>query len=425
MTAGNSRLVRILLILGIIALLILIFERLWAFGQFISSALSILVGAWFLAFLVRSPIAYLTSGVVPSQVVAWVEQRYGALLAERLRMLRLPLGIAVTLVYGVVLLMLIGAIAFATATLIPQATDLMRRLPELATTLQQEALAWWREFALRFGLDPNALSQLLASQELSRQLTQAAGLAASQVLTIAASTATAISQLFLVIVLSLFIVIEDKKLNEQLFALLPPRTHEGIRSLLAAIDRAFNAYLRAQVIGAALRGAFILLVFSVFQVNFSVLVAIAFALLSFIPIIGGPVGVLIVLVVSLLVRPEVAWLATVLALVFDQIVAYAILPRLTANLVGVPGPIAIIAITVGVQLLGFWGLILSVPIVGTAYAVLFDFWLPRRPWYVPPSARAVPDAPLQAAQADPAPSELPRPASELSNEPQAASAGGA
>ncbi len=423
MRTGNARLLRIALILSITALLISIFERVWAFGQYISSALSVLVGAWFLAFLVKSPIERLTNGVVPPRAIRWAEQRYGTATARRLSILRLPLSVAVTLVYGVVLLMLIGAVAFATATLIPQATDLVRRLPDFSITLQQEALNWWSNFALRFGLDPNALSQLLASQELSRQITQVAGSAASQVLTIAAGTATAISQLFLVIVLSLFIVLEDQKIKRQLFALLPPHTHEGTRSLLTAIDRAFNAYLRAQVIGAALRGLFILLVFSVFQINFGVVVAIAFALLSFIPIIGGPIGVAIVLIVALLVRPEMAWLATALALVFDQVVAYAVLPRLTANLVGVPGPIAIVALTIGVQLLGFWGLILSVPIVGAAYAVLFEFWLPRQTWYAPAAARPMvegtPSAPTALA------SEPGAARSERSGEPRAAEAGGA
>jgi hypothetical protein len=39
---------------------------------------------------------------------------------------------------------------------------------------------------------------------------------------------------------------------------------------------------------------------------------------------------------------------------------------------------ALLAISVGVQLLGFWGVIFGVPFIGAVYALVFDFYLPRR-----------------------------------------------
>ena len=136
---SNSRLLRIALILGIIVLLIVIFERLWAFGQFISSVVSMLAGAWFLAFIVKGPIDYLTRGIVPARATRWIEARGHAALAERLQLVRLPLGLAVPLVYGVVLFLAAGAATIATVTLIPQATDLIRRLPEFIALSRHSA----------------------------------------------------------------------------------------------------------------------------------------------------------------------------------------------------------------------------------------------------------------------------------------------
>jgi predicted PurR-regulated permease PerM len=48
------------------------------------------------------------------------------------------------------------------------------------------------------------------------------------------------------------------------------------------------------------------------------------------------------------------------------------------DMVGVPGLVALLAISLGVQLLGFWGVIFGVPFAGAVYALLFDFYLPRR-----------------------------------------------
>jgi hypothetical protein len=68
---------------------------------------------------------------------------------------------------------------------------------------------------------------------------------------------------------------------------------------------------------------------------------------------------------------------TIILIVADQIVAYVVLPRILRTTVGVPGLVGLIAVTVGVQLFGFWGLIFGIPVVGALYALLFDFYLPR------------------------------------------------
>jgi predicted PurR-regulated permease PerM len=222
------------------------------------------------------------------------------------------------------------------------------------------------------------LNQLISVQEFMLPATQAAGIAASQLLNFAALTASLVGQTFLVIVLSLYIVVEDQVVSRQLMQVLPKRTHETIRAMYSAIDRAFSGYLRGQVVGAFLRGLFTLIVFQFFNVSFGVVVAIVFALLSFLPLIGGPVGIVIAGIVTLIVQPDAVLPVVLLIFAFDQVVAYAVLPRLMQDMVGVPSLVALLAISLGVQLLGFWGLVFGVPIVGAIYAVVFDFYLPRR-----------------------------------------------
>jgi predicted PurR-regulated permease PerM len=376
--AGNSRLLRIALTLAIIALLIFITERLWTFGYLIGGIVSTMAAAWFIAFIVKPPINYLKSGIVPVSIVEYVRKRYGSVAASRLKLIRLPMGLAIAMVYAVVLVLIIGLATVITATIIPQAADLIRRVPEFAAEFPNLISSAWADFAVRFGLDPNAINTILASQNFTASATQAAGIAAAQVLNLAAVTAGLVGQAFLVLILSLYIVVEDKLLKRQLFMVLPRRMHETASALLDATDRAFSGYLRGQVVAAFLRGVFTFGVFALFGVNFGLLVSIGFALLSFIPLIGGPVGIAIAAIVVLIVRPEATLPVVLLVFAFDQLVAYGVLPRLMRDTVGVPSLIALLTISVGVQLLGFWGLIFGVPIVGVIYTVLFEFYLPRR-----------------------------------------------
>jgi predicted PurR-regulated permease PerM len=358
--------------------MIFIIDRLWTFGQIISGAVSTLAAAWFVAFLVKPYVNYLRTGIVPVALVERARKRWGDVAAHRLKLIRLPTVVAVVIVYAAVLLIVVGLATIVTVSIIPQAVDLIRRFPAFAEQLPQLVNDAWPDFARRFGFDPSTFMQSISLGEIRIQATQIAGIAASQLFNVAALTAAIVGNFFLVIVLSLFIVLEDRLVVKQFFMVLPKRVHQPARAMLVAVDQAFSGYLRAQVAGAVLRGAFTFVVFSVFGINFGVVVAIVFALLSFIPLIGGPVGIAIAALVTLIVRPE-AWLPVALLLfAFDQLVAYVVSPRLMRHMVGVPSLIALLAISVGVQLLGFWGLIFGVPIVGAAYALVFDFYLPRR-----------------------------------------------
>jgi predicted PurR-regulated permease PerM len=106
--------------------------------------------------------------------------------------------------------------------------------------------------------------------------------------------------------------------------------------------------------------------------------ALQYALLSFIPLLGSPVGILIAAIITLIVRPAATLPVTLILIVVDQVVAYGVLPRILKTTVGVPGLVGLVAVSIGVQLFSFWGLIFSIPIVGAIYALIFDFYLPRQ-----------------------------------------------
>jgi hypothetical protein len=70
----------------------------------------------------------------------------------------------------------------------------------------------------------------------------------------------------------------------------------------------------------------------------------------------------------------------------------------------VPGLVGLVAVSIGVQLFSFWGLIFSIPVVGALYALVFDFYLPRQRRVEGAPAAAIADedeaeAPASAPQA--------------------------
>ncbi|MEO6061646.1 MAG: AI-2E family transporter [Thermoflexales bacterium] len=373
-----TRLLRITLSLGSIALLIFIIINVWQFGQTLGQLLSTLAGAWLLSLILRPMIFRLRTGIVPSAALIWARGRYGDAVVKRLSGFRLPFGLAVAVVYLLTVAIIIGGSTIAIAAILPQATALINQAPQIAAALPDQITAIWAPIGRQVGLDPNLITQFVSGQEFTARLGQLAGLLAQQAVSIATATANFIGQVILILILSLYITNEGKLIERQFFALLPASGHKTFEAAFKAVGESFGGYLRSTVVVMLIGGVSTVLIFAVLGLPFGVAVGAIFGVLSIIPLVGAPIGVLIAVVVALFVKPEVAIWVGVTTLVFNQIVAYWISPRLMQDTVGVPGLVGLVAVALGVQLIGFWGLIFGVPIAGAAYALLFDFWLPRR-----------------------------------------------
>jgi predicted PurR-regulated permease PerM len=374
----KERAIYIALILGIMALVIFIAERLWTFGQTLSGIVSTLLGAWLLSLVMRPFIVYLRSGLVPAFVIRWVRTRYGEQQAQRVAAWRLPFGVAVAMVYSLAVVFVFGLATVGVATFIPQLTDFFNRLPDMAARVPGLLIQASVAVAERFGMDATGVTQFVASQNISGSVAQIMGSVAGQAVAIATGTANLVTQLVLMLILSLYITIEDRLLMRQFYALLPASRHAGVRAVSDAIMRAFDGYLKGFILASLIRGLATIIIFGLFGVNFGIVVAIVYGLLSIIPLIGSPVAIAIAGLVALLGRPDAVLPIILILFIFDQIVAYVIMPRIMSDTVGVPGLIGLLAISVGVQLFGFWGLIYAVPIMGAIYTLVFDYYLPRR-----------------------------------------------
>ena len=376
----HSKLVRFLQVLAIVALVIFIAERLWLLGTALGSIISMIAVSWLLGLIVRPSIEYLRGGLIPRFVLRWAGRRYGESVQQRLGRLRLPFGVAVAIVYLLLLVVIVGGLWYATASILPQAIDLVRRLPEIGADLPRVLAEAWQSIAPRIGVYPDsiAVNQLISPQDLSTRAAEVAGWLATQAVNLAAVTAGALGQVFLVLILSLYVVAEDRLIDGQFYTLLPSHWHEVMRQMTSSINRSFKSYLRTQMISALLHGAAALIVFMIFRLNFGVVVALLFAVLSVVPLVGIPAAILIAGVVTLLSAPDAVIPVVVILLVIDQIIAYGVVPKLMTSSTGVPSLIAMLSLFVGVQLLGFWGLVFSVPIVGSVYSILFDILLPWR-----------------------------------------------
>ncbi|HJW83863.1 MAG TPA: AI-2E family transporter, partial [Anaerolineae bacterium] len=366
---------RTLVILLTIAVSIYLLEKLGGAAAALGNIILLLALSWLLAFTLQPAVDWLRRGILPRRVVEWVRRRSGDPQAEWLARLRLPYGLAVIVVY----LLILAALVYGVLNLVPVVID---QIGQLASSIQrlardlpgsfQRILDWINSVRQtlidNFNLAPDAI-QLPSTEELIRQAGNIVSSLGKFVLDLAGGIVAFLSQVVLVLLISAYMMIDGRGLLQQLLHVLPDRIAENTRLWIATIDRTFGGFIRGTLLQSVIYGAFVTTAMLVFGLQFALVVGVATGVLMLIPILGGLIGLAVPLLAGLLQSsPNTLWLVLLL-FAFQLILFNLIMPRILSQSLRMPTLLVFIALVVGGQLMGVWGLIFAVPAAGVLYSV--------------------------------------------------------
>jgi predicted PurR-regulated permease PerM len=117
---------------------------------------------------------------------------------------------------------------------------------------------------------------------------------------------------------------------------------------------------------------------SIFGVPYSIVLAFFCFLLALIPLVGAISGAALVTLVALTVSPTIALVVGIYYLVYMQIEAYVISPRVMKKAVSVPGGVVVVAAMAGGALLGVMGALVAIPVAASIILILRQVWMPRQ-----------------------------------------------
>lgn len=291
-------------------------------------------------------------------------------LAERLirvtsRRRRLPRGIAIVLIY----LLIVGILSIGGALLLPSATEQVDDMIARAPAYAQSIVAWERAWSGYY-------DGLRIPLELRRNIDQSV-LAAGQA-AVASSRASLIALagalsnlpwLMLIPIVAFFLLKDAASFRRSFLAALPHRARLRGHRLLEDLNATLGAYIRAQLLACAVAGIVCGIGFAVLGVPYSLLLGALAGVLEFIPLVGPLALAIVASIVAALHAPILAlWTAGFLA-AFRVVEDYMIYPRLIRR--GIPlHPLAVIlAVLAGAELLGVAGMFLAVPVVGILLVV--------------------------------------------------------
>jgi sporulation integral membrane protein YtvI len=183
--------------------------------------------------------------------------------------------------------------------------------------------------------------------------------------------------LFLLVVVCLasyFFARDYQLLKAGIFRTLPERWKVPVRRALSGLNRALQGYLKAELLMVTLTGLESLAGLSLMGIPYAYILALVATLLDFLPWFG----------IAILYVPWAIWLlfAGSVRLGIGLLLLYGIImlvrqliePRLLARNMGLHPLTTLIAIYIGLMLLGFWGLMLGPAAVIVYKVFVNDGW---------------------------------------------------
>ncbi len=304
----------------------------WLFFLLIGSLeplVSILVTSALLAFLLDFPISFLEQKGV-----------------------RRTLAIFVVLLTALIVLIFLAITVFP--LLISQLNELINTIPRWLEegTLHIEELKKWA-ITQKYS---DEVKQLLL--QIVQQVYNFLQTLTTQALNILLGAINSLLNVFLVIILTVFLVISGKNIWEGIFSWISQPWESQMKGL---IRRTFSTYFATQAILAGILSVGQTIVFTVLEVPYSLLFGIGIGMSTLIPF-GS---VLVIIFISLLVGLSDVWLglkvlacSVLVGQVNDQIIA----PRLMGGMTGLNPVWLIVALFIGGKFGGILGLIIAVPI---------------------------------------------------------------
>ena len=294
-------------------------------------------------------------------------------IVSRLEKLRLPRPLAVLTVIAALVGFLALMIWSLAPTLITESTNFLASAPALIQDITK--ISWVVDLDEQLG---GAVSSALANA--GGFLSDSANWPSlvGGVVQVGISLFSGAFGLLIILVLTVFFLASLENLKTSLTKLVPASKRERYTKISQQVSVSVGRYVIGQVSVAGLNATLAFIVMSIVGLPFALVLTFIVFLLAIIPLIGSVSGAAVVVIVALAVSPTSAIVLAIYFLIYLQIEAYVVSPRVMKVAVSVPAPIVVIAALSGGALLGILGALVAIPFAASVIFIVREIFIPRQ-----------------------------------------------
>lgn len=279
-----------------------------------------------------------------------------------------PRSIAVIIIYLVAIVMSAWFVTNLVTLLAEQVIEIAKNITTIVTNITKGNINTL-PFADQLRPYFDQFYQTLDLQTAANQIQNALQLVGSQLLGISIG----LINFVLVLVLTFFMTVEEKAIEEFVRSLFPSRYSRYISTRLEAVKDQVGYWLRGQLLVSVICGVLTYIPLALLGVNYALTLSVIAAISMVIPVIGRVFAWLLAFPIVFNQSPTLSLWMTVVYFVLQQIELNFIIPYVMNRAVGLSPIILMIAMMIGGQYLGILGLVLSIPVATTAAIFVKDY----------------------------------------------------
>lgn len=325
---------------------------------------------WVLAAVVLAAaflwLAYAVRAVTVPLLAAFLVAYVLDPVVDRFEARRVPRTVAIALLLTAALLLGAGFVLLAGPRLLEDLTLVPGKLAQAS-----ERLGPWLEQHLNIAMPTSTQSlttwlreKLVGFDGDAATLLAPAGAMVTRFFGGTLSLLQALLGVFLVPVFAFYMLRDFDRIVAAANELVPPHLREGIGRRASEIDRVMGAFIRGQLIVALILATLLSLGLWAAGAPLPLLIGVVAGFANFVPYLGTTTGVLLASTLILLegMGLQVLLMSYGVFVIVQLLEGWVITPKIVGESVGLSPFVVIVAVLVFAQLLGFFGVLIAVPL---------------------------------------------------------------
>ncbi|WP_022881080.1 AI-2E family transporter [Gryllotalpicola ginsengisoli] len=284
-----------------------------------------------------------------------------------------PRWAAIVIVFVVILGVAAGVVLAIVPVLVEQGAALVTAVSDFVNNGTYNDWYSWLQNQFEPGVVDNAVAQLWS--ELQKNL----GTITGGVLQAGIGLVSGVFGALIVLILTIYFAASMRSMKRGAYALVPASKRRRFIDIAEQVTDSVGKYVIGQVSLALVNGVLSGIFLSIIRAPYPMLLAVIAMLFSLVPLVGTLTGSSIIVLLTLLLgSPLTALVAAIYYLVYMQVEAYVLSPRIMNRAVSVPGALVVVAALAGGSLLGVLGAVIAIPFAASVLLIVRQVVIPRQ-----------------------------------------------